>query len=121
MQQSFNNTFAHQDASKKQAEKAASKFQTKRKLILVDEYLKEAKDTFVKDAVFLESREQFEDYMRVMENQFYETVSLPKSPYVDAKRQEGHLLQQYPPQAFGFGQSEPPVERGKKINYISMT
>lgn len=83
---------------------------------LLDEYLKGAKDTFVKDAVFLESREQFEDYMRVMENQFYETVHLPKSPYVDAKRQEGQLLPTFPPQAFGFGQNEPSVERGKRID-----
>ena len=55
-------------------------------LCVIDEYLKGAKDTFVKDAVHMESREQFEHYMRVMENNFYETVNLPKSPYVDSRR-----------------------------------
>ena len=66
----------------------------------LDDYLKEAKDSFVKDAVFIESRDQFEEYMRVMENQFYETVNLPKSPYADARRQEGQVLPSYPPQPF---------------------
>jgi len=46
--------------------------------------LTEAGQSFVKDAVYMQSRDQFEEYMRVMENRFYETVKLPKSPYVDA-------------------------------------
>ena len=58
----------------------------------------------MKDAVFLNNREQFEQYMRVMENNFYETVKLPRSPYVDSKKQEGQLLPRYPPTAFGFDQ-----------------
>lgn len=49
----------------------------------VDEYLKDAKEKFVKDSVYMASRDQFEDYMRVMENQFYETVKMPKSPYAN--------------------------------------
>ena len=67
---------------------------------ILDEYLKDAKDKFVKDAVYMQSRDQFEEYMRVMENQFYETSKLPKSPYVDSKKQEGHTMPSYPPQAF---------------------
>ena len=39
--------------------------------------------------------------MRVLENRFYETVKLPKSPYVDATRREGEPLPAYPPQGFG--------------------
>ena len=39
--------------------------------------------------------------MRVLENRFYETVKLPKSPYVDASRREGDPLPSYPPQGFG--------------------
>jgi len=50
----------------------------------LDEYLTEAGQSFVKDSVYMQSRDQFEEYMRVMENRFYETVKLPKSPYVDA-------------------------------------
>ena len=65
--------------------------------LLLDEYLKDAGDSFVKDAVYLESRDQFEDYMRVMENKFYDSVKLPKSPYVDAKKREGESLPAYPP------------------------
>lgn len=80
---------------------------------MLDEYLRGAKDGFVKDAVFLDSRDKFEQYMRVMENNFYETVKLPRSPYVDAKSQEGHLLPRYPPTAFGFDHQEQSVSRGK--------
>lgn len=43
----------------------------------IDEYLKDAREKFVKDSVYMNSRDQFEDYMRVMENQFYETVKMP--------------------------------------------
>lgn len=50
---------------------------------MANEYLKDAKEKFVKDSVYMASRDQFEDYMRVMENQFYETVKMPKSPYAN--------------------------------------
>ena len=69
--------------------------------MLLDAYLKESSERFLKDAVLIQSREQFENYMRVMENKFYETANLPKSPYVDAKRGEGEVLPAYPPQAYG--------------------
>ena len=45
------------------------------------DYLSEARDTFAKEAVYFQSREDFDDYMKTMENNFYETVNLPKSPY----------------------------------------
>ena len=48
-----------------------------------------------------------------MENKFYETVKLPKSPYVDAKTREGEPLPMYPPQPYGTGFEEEQVSRGK--------
>ena len=45
------------------------------------DYLSEARDTFAGEAVFFQSREDFDDYMKTVENNFYETVNLPKSPY----------------------------------------
>ena len=39
----------------------------------------------------MQNRDQFEDYMRVMENQFYETVKSGQSPYVDRRKQEGQV------------------------------
>ena len=50
-------------------------------LCVPDDYLADAKESFVRDAVYMGQRQDFEDYMRVLENQFYETVKLPKSPY----------------------------------------
>ena len=76
-----------------------------------DNFLKSARESFVKDAVYMRSREQFEDYMRVLENQFYETAMLPRSPYVDVKKQEGYSLPSYPPQAFGPNEAD--AVRGK--------
>ena len=38
------------------------------KLSDLGEYLKDAREKFVKDSVFMQNRDQFEDYMRVMEN-----------------------------------------------------
>ena len=61
----------------------------------------------------MQSRDQFEEYMRVVENKFYETVKLPKSPYVDAKRKEGDNLPMFPPTAHGSGNEEEQVKRGK--------
>ena len=55
----------------------------------------------MKDAVYMQSRDQFEEYMRVMENRFYETAKLPKSPYVDSRSREGDVLPAYPPQGYG--------------------
>lgn len=78
---------------------------------MLDEYLKGARESFVKDSVFMESRQQFEEYMRVMENKFYETANLPKSPYVDAKRREGESLPAFPPKAFATNQDS--ATRGK--------
>ena len=52
----------------------------------------------------MESRQQFEEYMRVMENKFYETANLPKSPYVDAKRREGEPLPAFPPKPYATNQ-----------------
>lgn len=49
----------------------------------------------------MHNRDQFEDYMRVLENRFYETVNLPKSPYVNARRREGEPLPVILPQDFG--------------------
>ena len=69
----------------------------------VVEYLSDAREKFVKSAVHMESREEFEDYMRVLENRFYQTVKLPKSPYVDANLKEGNALPIYPPHGFGSG------------------
>ena len=36
-----------------------------------------------------------------MENRFYETAKLPKSPYVDSRSREGDVLPAYPPQGYG--------------------
>lgn len=60
--------------------------------MLIDEYLRDAREKFVKDSVFMASREQFEEYMRVTENQFYETVKSSRSPYVDSRKQEGQVF-----------------------------
>lgn len=49
----------------------------------------------------MNTRDQFEDYMRVLENRFYESVKLPKSPYVDASRREGDNLPIYEPHDYG--------------------
>ena len=56
------------------------------------EYLRDAREKFVKDSMFMQNRDQFEDYMRVMENQFYETVKSAQSPYVDRRKQEGQVF-----------------------------
>ena len=47
-----------------------------------------------------------------MENQFYETVKLPKSPYTDPKRQETYSLPSHPPR-YSHGEEET-VERGTR-------
>lgn len=114
MQQSFQESF--QQAYDSQDKRRANEFSSKSYLnnipvsvneclcVKLDEYLNEARESFVKDAVFMESRQQFEEYMRVMENKFYETANLPKSPYVDAKRREGEPLPAFPPKPYATNQ-----------------
>ena len=43
-------------------------FKTKRVILFIAEYLRDAREKFVKESVFMQSRDQFEEYMRVMEN-----------------------------------------------------
>lgn len=39
------------------------------------------KDVFTKEAMHFQSRDDFDDYMKTMENNYYETANLPKTPY----------------------------------------
>ena len=69
--------------------------------VFIVNYLRGAREKFVKSSVHMNTRDQFEDYMRVLENRFYESVKLPKSPYVDASRREGDNLPIYEPHDYG--------------------
>lgn len=63
------------------------------------EFLNDASESIVKDAVFFESRDQFDDYMRAMENQYYDKAQLPKTPYEKVGRENGPpvSLPEWPP------------------------
>ena len=51
--------------------------------------------------------------MRVLENRFYETVKLPKSPYVDETKREGEALPVFPPQGYDNNEGAEP-KRGAR-------
>ena len=47
----------------------------------LEEFMSSASRDFIKEAVFFNSRAEFEEYMKSLENQYYQTVNLPRTPY----------------------------------------
>lgn len=56
-------------------------------VLLIEEFMSGASRDFIKEAVFFNSRADFENHMRQLENQYYQTVNLPKTPYCEVQSQ----------------------------------
>ena len=83
--------------------------------------MSEVRDSFAREAVFFQSREDFDDYMKSMENNFYETANLPKSPYQISttnpepghSKFESNVLPTWPPKPNSFRGASLPVQKSK--------
>ena len=83
--------------------------------------MSEVRDSFAREAVFFQSREDFDDYMKSMENNFYETANLPKSPYqisttnpeAGHSKFESNVLPTWPPKPNSFRGASLPVQKSK--------
>jgi len=75
-----------------------SKFQVRalKLLTLKGQYLDEAGDNFVSEAVHFQSRDDFNEYMQELENKYYNSVNLPRSPYTSSLPHFGHEVASLP-------------------------
>ena len=51
--------------------------------MFVESFFHEAKEEYLKDMFNFGSRKMFDNYMKNLETSYYDSVKLPKSPYVD--------------------------------------
>ena len=62
-----------------------------------ENYLTDAFQTLIKEAVMFESRDSFDEYMQSVERQYFKTTNLPTSPYRSPHTGKTCIAPQWPP------------------------